>query len=226
MSGSRFGNGSLKPWRSGYQTATVIGALWTIVAAVTVAVAVSFATGQGLAPSLATALAIGLALGLMALPIESGRAAFQGSLLTALLVVVALLWWLTGPPIQGNADTTWGVLLTAWALLLLSAGWPTWLMVRDLRIGEITRHEFEAAAIKFLTGFGYVFFTAIVLIPFYVMVMTSLKNQAALLANPLDFTIDLSQGWNLFRSYFELFEQFNFGRYLLTSLMSCQCSRS
>ena len=49
------------------------------------------------------------------------------------------------------------------------------------------------------------------------MVMTSLKNQAELLQNPLDFSIDFSQGWGLFRSYRELFADFNFGTYLWTS---------
>ena len=83
-------------------------------------------------------------------------------------------------------------------------------MIRPLPFGRATRHEFEDAVIRFLTGFGYVFFTAIVAIPFYVMVMTSLKNQAELLQNPLDFTIDLSKGWGLFRSYEELFTDFNF----------------
>ncbi len=68
-----------------------------------------------------------------------------------------------------------------------------------------TRHAIEDAVIRFLTGFGYIFFTAIVAIPFYVMVMTSLKSQSELLKNPLDFSIDLSKGWDLFRSYVELF---------------------
>jgi multiple sugar transport system permease protein len=55
-------------------------------------------------------------------------------------------------------------------------------------------------------------------LPFYVMVMTSLKSQQALLANPLDLSIDVSQGFDgLFRSYVELFTQFNFGRYLMVS---------
>jgi multiple sugar transport system permease protein len=86
-----------------------------------------------------------------------------------------------------------------------------------LRPGDLSRHEFEAAVIRFLTGFGYIFFTAIVVIPFYVMVMTSLKNQQALLRNPLDFSIELSRGWDLLRSYAELFGQYDFGRYLWTS---------
>ena len=74
--------------------------------------------------------------------------------------------------------------------------------------------------IRFCTGFGYIFFTAIVVIPFYVMVMTSLKSQQALLQNPLDFSVDLSQGTELFRSYTELFRDFNFGTYLWTRFTS------
>ena len=80
--------------------------------------------------------------------------------------------------------------------------------------GELSRHEFEEAVIRFLTGFGYIFFTAIVIIPFYVMVMTSLKSQQALLQNPLDFSLDFGKGWGLFRSYSELF-----GGYLATSFL-------
>ena len=96
-------------------------------------------------------------------------------------------------------------------------GLGLWLILEELRPGTLTRHEFEEAVIRFLTGFGYIFFTAIVLIPFYVMVMTSLKNQSELMANPLDFTIDLSQGAELFRSYSELMTEYSFGRYLWTS---------
>ncbi|KAG1715107.1 Inner membrane ABC transporter permease protein YcjP [Nymphon striatum] len=47
--------------------------------------------------------------------------------------------------------------------------------------------------------------------------MTSLKSQSELLQNPLDFSIDLSKGWGLLRSYSELFADFNFGSYLATS---------
>ena len=90
-------------------------------------------------------------------------------------------------------------------------------MVAKLPPGPADKHEFEDSVIRFLVGFGYVFFTAIVAIPFYVMVMTSLKNQSELIQNPLDFSIDLSQGAGLFRSYYELMTEFNFGSYLWTS---------
>jgi ABC-type glycerol-3-phosphate transport system permease component len=53
----------------------------------------------------------------------------------------------------------------------------------------------EAAFIRVMKGLGFVIFTVMVALPFYVMVMTSLKNQAELLANPLDLSIDLSQGF-------------------------------
>jgi len=102
-------------------------------------------------------------------------------------------------------------------ILGLAFGLSLAVILAEIRPGVLTRHEFEEAVIRFLTGFGYIFFTAIVLIPFYVMVMTSLKNQQLLLQNPLDFSIDLSQGWGLFRSYVELFRDFNFGQYLWTS---------
>ena len=48
------------------------------------------------------------------------------------------------------------------------------------------------------------------------MVMTSFKSQAALLANPLDFSIDLGRD-DLFGSYVELFTRFDFGDYILNS---------
>lgn len=83
---------------------------------------------------------------------------------------------------------------------------PLKIMLFEIPFGTLTRHEFEAAIIKFLTGFGYVLFTAVVAIPFFfVMVMTSFKSQQALLLNPLDYSLDLSKGWGLFRSYVELF---------------------
>ena len=48
--------------------------------------------------------------------------------------------------------------------------------------------------------------------------MTSLKNQQSLLANPLDFSIDLGQGFaSLFRSYVELFTEYHFGSFLFNS---------
>lgn len=83
---------------------------------------------------------------------------------------------------------------------------------------DLKRYKLEQVLIRGLRGIGIVFFAAIVAFPFYIMLMTSFKTQAALLANPLDYSIDLSRGFEaLFVSYVELFAQFNFGRFILIS---------
>jgi multiple sugar transport system permease protein len=207
----------MKHLQFGYVTAPIIGALWTLVMAVVVCVVLSFATGLALAPSVLSSLVLGAWLGFVGLP-EGGRDRSRRLLVSAvsfLLPVLAFI--LFRPVIIGSEETGFGLIAIAWIALALSAALPLYLMLKGLPYGPATRHETEAAMIRFLTGFGYIFFTAIVVIPFYVMVMTSLKNQQELLLNPLDFTIDLSRGSGLFRSYVELFRDFNFGSYLWTS---------
>ncbi|KPQ10397.1 MAG: multiple sugar transport system permease protein [Rhodobacteraceae bacterium HLUCCA09] len=194
--------------RQGYVAAPGIGAFWTWVIALSVAVALAFATGGAFRPSGLWALVWGSALGAAALygrgPAAVAAAAMAGAGIAGL------------GPLQTGAAAPWAAL----AGHVATAGFAlagTVRMARGLTPGALTRHEFEAATIRLLTGVGTIFFVAIVLIPFYVMVMTSLKNQAELLANPLDFSIDISRGWALFRAYGELFRDFNFGTYLWTS---------
>ena len=199
--------------RIGMVTGPILGILWVMVAATTVAVTLSFATGGAFRPGLAGCVLLGLLLGGLALDLRPLAVVVgAGVVLTAVLGVAGPGPVLMGPEV-GLAGRISAVLLTG-----VGAGWALSAMVRPLPPGALTRHEFEAAVIGFLTGFGYVFFTAIVIIPFYVMVMTSVKSQAALLQNPLDFSLDLDRGWDLLRSYSELFGQFNFGNYLWTSL--------
>lgn len=82
----------------------------------------------------------------------------------------------------------------------------------------VSRYRFEVLIIRMLKGLGFVLFTIVVALPFYVMVMTSLKSQQSLLGNPLDFSIDLGQGTaSLFRSYVELFTDYNFGTFLMNA---------
>jgi len=205
--------------RFGYVTGPLIGALWTFVMAVVVCVAVSFTTGQALAPVLLSSLVFGAWLGYVWLPDGDRTAAARVALSSLLALAPAAAFLLWRPALVGGEGTSTTALVVAWLLLGVSAALPISRMLRGLPHGALTRHEFEGAALRFLTAFGYVFFVAIVLIPFYVMVMTSLKNQQELLLNPLDLTIDLSKGWDLFRSYVELFRDFNFGTYLWMSTL-------
>tara|TARA_B100001741_G_scaffold277814_1_gene249451 strand:+ start:2014 stop:3207 length:1194 start_codon:yes stop_codon:yes gene_type:complete len=70
----------------------------------------------------------------------------------------------------------------------------------------------------FLTLFGIVLFSFVILFPFYMMFVTSFKTQIALLVNPLDFSINFNQDIKeLFKSYFVIFKTYKFGKFILTS---------
>ncbi len=79
-------------------------------------------------------------------------------------------------------------------------------------------HSTQLILFDFLTLFGIVLFSFVILFPFYMMLVTSFKTQIALLVNPLDFSIDFTQDLkSLFKSYFVIFTSYNFGKYILTS---------
>ena len=198
--------------REGHVTAGVIGILWSFVMAITVSVTLSFASGLGFRPGMFGCMVLGLVGGLAALYLADRAVLFGGFVLAS----VALLFTPLSPIVFGvDVPVSWQV--AAAIVFGVFTIWPLKVMLVEAHPGALTRHAFEDAVIRFLTGFGYIIFTAIVLIPFYVMVMTSLKSQQALLRNPLDFSIELSRGWDLFSSYAELFGQFGFGNYLWTS---------
>ncbi len=193
--------------RRGYVTAPTIGLLWVFLIAVTVAVALSLASGQAFRPSLILSVLWGAAIG--------GAFLYGLAAGTTASALCAAAGFAGLGPVQADTFGTLAIaghLGTAGFAFLGMRG-----IVHDLPLRELTRHEFEEAVIRFLTKAGTIIFVAMVFVPFYVMVMTSLKNQSELLLNPLDFTIDLSQGWALFRAYEELFRDFNFGTYLWTS---------
>ena len=198
--------------RQGNITAGIIGVLWAFIVAVTVSVMLSFATGEAFKPGMLGCLIYGFIAGQVAIYWKDKWLLILALTLLAIVLVVTFI-----SPITMGENV--GLLMQLFAGFLIGVAtiMPLHNMMTEVTPGALNRHAFEDAVIRFLTGFGYVIFTAIVLIPFYVMVMTSLKSQQALLQNPLDFSIDLSRGMDLFRSYFELFGQFNFGSYLWTS---------
>ena len=202
----------MKMLRHGYVTAPLIGVLWAFVVAITVSVVMSFATGQSFRPAFPGWLIIGLVMAIAILHGPNKRAVLIGATLLALASMFTpftsiIIGDTVGLGIKLLTGLSFGVFTTLGLQNMLTEVTPE----------KLTRHAFEDAVIRFLTGFGYVVFTAAVFIPFYVMVMTSLKSQQALLQNPLDFSIDFSKGTDLFRSYIELFADFNFGTYLWTS---------
>lgn len=201
--------------RYGYITAPIIGLLWAFTISILVAVTMSFATGELFTPSLTFSLINGVIIGLALLYLNSSRLL----VITGLLALVFLVCFVGfGSVFMGAQVSTISKIITSLFIAIFSI-LPLNVILKGLKVGALTKHEFEKAIIGFLVWFGYLFFTFIVIIPFYVMLMTSLKSQQALLANPLDFSLELDKGWALFRSYIELFRDFNFGQYLSMSLL-------
>ncbi len=196
----------------GWITAVILGAVWALVVSATVAVAISFATGDAIRPSLLWSLALGASVGLAIIRFRLPWMIFVATLAALLPLVFAGF----GPLAIGENMGITGRIAAA-ALAAGATVGALWQVLAGIAPGSLTRHEFEDAVILLLNRVGHVFFTAMVLIPFYVMVMTSLKSQQALLLNPLDFSIELSKGWELLRSYVELIVEFDFARYMWTS---------
>ncbi len=198
--------------RRGSVIAMILGALWAAVVTVSVTVVVSFATGDAIRPVLVWSLVFGAGAGLAVLRVRSARIVITA----ALAILIPLAWTGIGPLAIGEDMSSAGRIIAA-ALTAVATAGVLCQILAEVTPRLLTRHEFENAVILLLNRVGYVFFTAMVMIPFYVMVMTSFKSQQALLLNPLDFSIEIDRGWELFRSYRELIFDFNFADYIWTS---------
>ena len=195
-----------------YLTALTIGILWALTMSIVVSVLLSFISGFPLKPNILIVISLGGIAGIAVLGSMKST-----TILLLMITSAILLNALTYGPITTGQDISYLLNYFSQALFAISTVLPLAKILSGLSIHDPGRHEIEAAFIKFSSGFGLIFFTMIVLIPFYVMVMTSLKTQQELLLNPLDFSIDISKGLLLFRSYSELFQDFGFARYLWTS---------
>ncbi|MCX2725505.1 carbohydrate ABC transporter permease [Roseibium salinum] len=200
--------------------AAVTGLICGVTAMVVLGVALTLITGAVALPQATAAGLAGLA-GALALVWRQSRESTGGIPAWAIAATAVFLVLMTasfaapfGLPL-GTVTVWQGLALVTFIGGVTAA---LRLCLRDARLEAMSRYEREVIYIRVLKGIGFVVFTIIVALPFYVMVMTSLKSQQALLANPLDLSIDVSQGLDgLLRSYRELFTQFNFGRYLLVS---------
>ncbi len=198
----------------GYVTGPIIGVCWTLVVATSVTILMAFATGGAYLPNFWGSVLAGLLLGLLTVHFQNLFIIIS----SAFLLAMVLPFTGFGPLAYGESIPLSMQVISS-LLFSIGSGWALVRYLADCHWGQLTRHEFEEIVIRFLTGSGLVFFTAIVLIPFYVMVMTSLKSQQELLINPLDFSLEFQKGWGLLRSYFELFNDFNFGNYMITSFV-------
>lgn len=198
--------------------AAITGGLWAGLVGIIVSMVLAFFTGLAVNPALKALIAAGALMGLLTAwrKPESRIGVFKIQLLSVGLVASLLfsylapfsLGWDQGPLSQSIALIVWTAVLAEVIVKVMT----------PLRLDRLERRYFEASLVLTLKGMGFVIFTVLVVLPFYILVMTSLKSQQALLSNPLDLMPDLAAGpGEMFRSYVELFRDFNFGRYLFIS---------
>lgn len=201
----------------GYVLAGLLGLFWAGTMAICFAAGLSFATGAPATPGILAVSFSGMVSGLLLVHRVPNRRSggFVGFVALIFAGIVAGLRF--GEPFGMAFDATPLPQLLAFVGLSIATVWPVERMLKKTAAGVLSRHEGETVIVRFLTAFGFVAFTVAVAVPFYVMIMTSLKSQQALLANPLDFSLDISKGTGLFRSYIELFRDFHFGTYLMIS---------
>ena len=199
--------------RNSYVLALCLGGMWSIVISVLVSVAMSFLTGMAFKPNLTNSAALGVIAGLLFLHFKS-----KSIIILFTIFACFLLEFPDKEIIWISEDATRLQKILTYTIFSMVLVLPLATMLKGLEPGKVDRFDFETSIIRFLTGVGFIIFTVAVFIPFYVMIMTSLKSQQELLLNPLNFGIDFSKGLGLFRSYYELFTDFNFGTYLWTSL--------
>ena len=199
-------------------SALAIGALWGGIWMIIVGLLLMLVSGIAASPPVTMSLGIGFAAaaGMIYLAPELRDA--RNLTIAVLLTAIGLFAATIGQPFGaffGTAPVYQLISLAVWAALTIIS---IHACLDGFASGSAKRYRLELLLIRVLKGLAFVIFTVVVALPFYVMVMTSLKSQQSLLANPLDFSINFSQGAeSLFRSYVELFTQYHFGSFLLNS---------
>ena len=207
----------MKFWMHGPFAGSLAGALWAGMWQLVLTMVLIVTTGAPLSLQLGPAVPTGISVGVIAMTMRRDgplRRHLIGVVLTGLL----LFGFSLGSPFDPQG------LVTVWqsGLFLVMNAIVIWLSI-SATVGNtpatrLTRYLAEIFYLRLLWGQGLMLFVLIVAIPFYVMVMTSLKNQQSLLLNPLDFSIDPTVGADvLFRSYIELFTKYDFLTLLVNS---------
>lgn len=209
---------------AGLLLAVLAGALWGTIAVVVSGIAITLVTGLAATPVAAAGAVAGAASAAVIVtrdPAYRTQAVAIGAFAAA---VVGLLAASFAAPFSQGLFVAPAVQATAIAVVCGSITFANWACLAGAGAGRLKRYKVEVVLSRILKGLGFVFFTVVVVLPFYVMVMTSLKNQQQLMLNPLDLSIDLSRGIGLFDSYVQLFQHYNFGRFMLVSALVSACT--
>lgn len=203
---------------TGFLAGVVTGAIWGFTWMIVISVTFMLVSGQITSPPVGIATLAGAAAAALVAFFQPEERR-PGVHLVAVGLMIVVLGGLTfGMPLGLPLDVAPFYQIVT-LIVLLAVIWASiHLCMSGLSGGNLPRYHLEVLFIRVIKGLGFVIFTVLVALPFYVMVMTSLKSQQTLLANPLDFSLNVQQGvGELFRSYVELFTQFNFGTFLVNS---------
>ncbi|MCY4315195.1 MAG: carbohydrate ABC transporter permease [Roseovarius sp.] len=205
----------------GLALATVLGAIWGFVTATVAGISATLVFGVNTDMTSSAAMIAGIPAAVGHQLARDFGFGGRSSFIAAMVIFTAVLCALTGfaplglslidAPITSGATVSTLAALTIGVIAISFHG-------KDWR--SLNRYRIEEVVGRTLKGLGFVFFGSIVLLPFYAMLMTSFKKQAELLTDPLDYSINLTQGFAaLFSSYIELFTTFDFGRFILVSTL-------
>ena len=210
---------------TGFLLAILSGLFWGILAIAIAGISLTLISGLPSAPVLSAGAVAG-AVSAAIIMLRSPKLRTNGLYLAAFMgAIIAMLGFsfaapFTEPFTSAPVGQAIAIAIIAGAVTLANRA-----CLEDIESGMLTRYKIDVVIVRVLRGFGFVFFTVIVVLPFYVMLMTSLKSQQSLFQNPLDLSVDLSQGSaSLFNSYVELFTKFHFGRFLLISTIVSVCT--
>lgn len=198
--------------------AALFGLIWGAVWMVLTSLMTMLVTGVVMVPAIGAAAMSGFVLGIGYVAWPIARRTRQHLALFGIISLILVGLFSGFHPFGIGLDETLITQLVAiviWACLLVIS---LHLGFSDYEAGPAKRYRVEVLIIRFFKGMGLLLFTVFVALPFYVMVMTSLKSQQSLLKNPLDFSIDITSGLHtLFRSYVELFTDYHFATFLINS---------
>ena len=205
-------------WKYGIFCAILSGSVWGTFWQVILTILAILTTGLQLSLEIAPALFSGALIGFIYLIYQKNIQLKQHVIFvftTTLLIYGVTL----GDPYFGKDENVFIEFIIV--LITSSFIWISiYLSLKNISIGKLSRYQSEKFYIRLLWGLGLITLILITLIPFYIMIMTSLKNQQSLILNPLDLSLDFSNGFNnLFISYIELFKNYNFHIFLINSFL-------
>jgi len=198
--------------------AGIMGMLSTFLLMTTWAVLTTVMAGLDTSVAVVPALVIGLIIGIILGIFRQDKTSNLGfTIVLGIIAGVAYLLFTGFQPIGlDQQHLFWGSILGV--VTLGFSSFLTRYSLRNIRLSELRRDVYETLLMRIIRGFGFTFFFAIVVFPFYFMVISSFKGRAEFLKNPKDLSLDLTKSFSeQFIGYREVLFTFDFWQYIQNS---------